>query len=101
MLRSIYYSEVKKLPISILIAEDEEDIAEQYRMGFEDRGHKVKVTHNGVECINEYRRARQSLGEKEPLIYDVIIIDHNMPLKDGAMLAEEIRELNPEQHIVF
>ena len=101
MLRSIYYSEAKKLPISILIAEDEEDIAEQYRMGFEDRGHKVKVTHNGVECINEYRRARQSLGKKEPQIYDVIIIDHNMPLKDGAMLAEEIREINPEQIIVF
>ena len=52
MLQSIYYSEVK-LPISILIAEDEEDIAEQYRMGFENRGHKVKVTYNGVECINE------------------------------------------------
>ena len=101
MLRSIYYSEVKKLPINILIAEDEEDIAEQYRMGFEDRGHKVKVTHNGVECINEYRRARQSLGKKGPQIYDVIIIDHNMPLKDGAMLAEEIREINPEQIIVF
>ena len=65
------------------------------------RGHKVKVTHNGVECINEYRRARQSLGKKEPQIYDVIIIDHNMPLKDGAMLAEEIREINPEQIIVF
>ena len=89
------------MPISILIAEDEEDIAEQYRMGFEVRGHKVKVTHNGVECINEYRRAHQSLGKKEPQIYDVIIIDHNMPLKDGAMLAEEIREINPQQIIVF
>ena len=88
------------MPISILIAEDEIDIAEQYRMGFEDRGHKVKITHNGVECINEYRRARQSLAKKSK-IYDVIIIDHNMPLKDGAMLAEEIREINPEQIIVF
>lgn len=101
MLVSIYHTEVKNLPMSILIAEDEKDIAEQYRMGFEDRGHKVKITYNGVECINEYRRARQSLDEKEPIIYDVVIIDHNMPLKNGAKLAEEIREINPEQIIIF
>ncbi len=89
------------MPINILIAEDEKDIAEQYRMGFEERGHKVKVTYNGVECINEYRRARNTLDTKFPFVYDVVIVDHNMPLKDGAKLAEEIREINPEQVIVF
>jgi len=89
------------MPLNILIAEDEEDIAEQYKMGFEDRGHKVKITYNGVECINEYRRARQSLDDEDPIIYDAVIVDHNMPLKDGATLAEEIREINPEQTIVF
>jgi DNA-binding response OmpR family regulator len=89
------------MPLHILIAEDEEDIAEQYKMGFEDRGHKVKITYNGVECINVYRRARQTLNEDDPIIYDAVIIDHNMPLKNGATLAEEIREINPEQTIVF
>ncbi len=89
------------MPLNILIAEDEEDIAEQYKMGFEDRGHKVKITYNGVECINVYRRARQTLDGEDPIIYDAVIIDHNMPLKNGATLAEEIREINPEQTIVF
>jgi len=89
------------MPLNILIAEDEEDIAEQYKMGFEDRGHKVTITYNGVECINVYRRARQTLDDEDPIIFDAIIIDHNMPLKDGATLAEEIREINPEQTIVF
>ena len=89
------------MPLNILIAEDEEDIAEQYKMGFEDRGHKVKITYNGVECINVYRRARQTLDTEDPIIYDAVIIDHNMPLKNGATLAEEIREINPEQTIVF
>ncbi len=89
------------MPLNILIAEDEEDIAEQYKMGFEDRGHKVTITYNGVECINVYRRARQTLNDEEPIIYDAIIIDHNMPLKNGAVLAEEIRNINPEQTIVF
>lgn len=89
------------MPLNILIAEDEEDIAEQYKMGFEDRGHKVKITYNGVECINVYRRARQTLDDEDPIIYDAVIIDHNMPLKDGATLAEEIRSINPEQTIVF
>ena len=89
------------MPISILVAEDEKDIAEQYRIGFEERGHKVTVTYNGVECINEYRRARQTLDSEKPVVYDVVIVDHNMPLKNGAKLAEEIREINPEQIIVF
>jgi len=89
------------MPLNILIAEDEEDIAEQYKMGFEDRGHNVKITYNGVECINVYRRARQTLDTEDPIIYDAVIIDHNMPLKDGATLAEEIRTINPEQTIVF
>jgi len=89
------------MPLNILIAEDEEDIAEQYKMGFEDRGHKVKLTYNGVECINAYRRARLSLDGEDPIIYDAVIIDHNMPLKDGATLAEEIRNIDPKQTIVF
>ncbi len=89
------------MPLNILVAEDEVDIAEQYTMGFEDRGHKVKITYNGIECINEYRRARQTLDKDNPIIYDAVIIDHNMPLKNGATLAEEIREINPEQTIVF
>ena len=89
------------MPLNILIAEDEEDIAEQYKMGFEDRGQKVKITYNGIECINEYRRDRQTLDDEDPIIYDAVIIDHNMPLKNGAILAEEIREINPEQTIVF
>jgi DNA-binding response OmpR family regulator len=101
MLLSVYNIEEKEMPLNILIAEDEEDIAEQYKMGFEDRGHKVKITCNGIEGINEYRRARQSLGTKNPIIYDAVIIDHNMPLKNGAELAEEIRVINPEQTIVF
>ncbi len=101
MLLSVYNIEEKEMPLNILIAEDEEDIAEQYKMGFEDRGHKVKIVYNGVEGINEYRRARQSLGTKNPVIYDAIIIDHNMPLKNGADLAEEIRSIDPEQTIVF
>jgi len=89
------------MPLNILIAEDEEDIAEQYKIGFEDRGHKVKITYNGVECINAYRRAGLTLDGEDPIIYDAVIIDHNMPLKDGATLAEEIRNINPKQIIVF
>ncbi len=89
------------MPLNILIAEDEEDIAEQYKIGFEDRGHKVKITYNGVECINVYRRARQTLDDEDPIVYDAVIIDHNMPLKDGATLAEVIRIINPKQIIVF
>ncbi len=89
------------MPLNILIAEDEEDISEQYKMGFEDRGHKVKITYDGVDCIYEYLRARKTLRKEDPIIYDAVIIDYNMPFKNGATLALEIRDVNPEQAIVF
>ena len=42
------------MPLKILIAEDEKDIAEQYKEVLEIRGHTVTITSNGVEALNEY-----------------------------------------------
>lgn len=38
----------------ILVAEDEEGIADLYKISFEDRNHQVVITHDGIECLNAY-----------------------------------------------
>ena len=89
------------MPLSILIAEDDPDIGQQYKIGFEQRGHKVNLTKNGVECLNQYREGLEHCDTKDEFPYDIVITDHKMPFKDGSKVAEEILDLKPKQPIIF
>jgi hypothetical protein len=40
-----------------LIAEDEYNIAMQYRIALENRKHEVLITYDGEECLKSYRDA--------------------------------------------
>ncbi len=78
------------MSLKILIAEDEEDIAHQYRMALNALGHEVFLTNNGEECIKNYTYAMSFNNENRPTPYDVVVIDYLMPVKDGLTLAKEI-----------
>ena len=85
------------MSLKILIAEDEEDIAQQYQVTLEALGHEVHLTKNGQECIRKYN------GEMDtsPIEYDVILVDYLMPIKDGVEVAKSILDKNPQQRIIF
>ena len=85
----------------ILIAEDNEDLLEQYLLVLTDRGHDVTATKNGEECIRKYRGALQSGNLKNSFPYDLVLVDQLMPLKDGATLVSEILDERPGQRIIF
>ena len=89
------------MPLKILIAEDEKDIADQYKEVLETRGHSVTVTYNGVEALNAYMRQLRSRQSKLDFPYDVVLIDYSMPYKDGVTLSEEITQIVPDQPIIF
>ena len=97
--------------MKVLVAEDEPNIAKLHKISFEEAGHDVWVTRDGIECMetfmhaleNEEKEKREtdhfSLPEKAP--FDVIILDYRMPKKDGMQVAKEILELVPQQRIIF
>lgn len=98
--------------MKVLVAEDEPNIAKLHKISFEDAGHYVWVTHDGVECIQIFKQELEkqkrgvmaevetfSLPEKTP--FDVIILDYRMPKKDGMQVAREILDLVPHQRIIF
>ncbi len=89
------------MSLKVLIAEDEEDIAHQYRMALNALGHEVFLTNNGEECIKNYIYALSFNNENRPTPYDVVVIDYLMPVKDGLTLAKEILKKCPEQRIIF
>lgn len=99
--------------MEILIAEDESDISMQYRIMLEERGHQVKITENGEDCLKAYLAALALKGQAgasnngKPFLqgisqpFDVVILDYRMPKKDGLAVAKEILKLCPSQRIMF
>ncbi len=90
--------------MNILIAEDNLFTSKQYKMILEKNGHTVSVTKDGVECIDEYINEAQYSElfrkDKSPP-YDLVLLDHDMPRKNGAEVAKEIFECRPNQRIIF
>jgi two-component system cell cycle response regulator CpdR len=90
--------------MNILIAEDNAFTSKQYKMALEKNGHTVSLTTDGVECIDEYVNEAQYSElfrkDKSPP-FDVVLLDHDMPRKNGAEVAKEILERRPNQRIIF
>jgi CheY-like chemotaxis protein len=113
------------LPMRILIAEDESAISMQYQIVLEERGHEVKITNDGEECLKAYLTALLSTSEqptgisvgtsvessdtenrfstmdKNHLPFDIVILDYKMPRKDGLETAKAILDVCPSQRVMF
>lgn len=89
------------MSLKILIAEDNESISKAYKIAFEKRGHKVSMTKNGQECLKRYSEDLPIEKTKNSFPFDVVIVDQEMPIKDGATLVGEILNLRPQQRIIF
>ena len=89
------------MPLKILIAEDDEDIARQYQIGLDALGHEVYLTKNGEECIKNYTYNLSFNNENRSTPYDVVVMDYLMPVRDGLSVAKEILEKCPKQRIIF
>lgn len=80
--------------LNILVAEDSVAYAVLYQQIFEARGHSVKITLDGEECLSTYLSTK-----KKP--FDMVILDYSMPKKTGFEVAKEILKVRPEQKILF
>lgn len=85
--------------MNILVAEDSVAYAILYQQIFESRGHSVKLTLDGEECLSAY--VGEATKNQNPKPYDVVILDHSMPKKTGFDVAKEILKVRPSQKILF
>jgi CheY-like chemotaxis protein len=65
----------------ILIAEDNEHIAEVYKKLLEHKGHNITVTYDGQECIDAYKNEIKAARNLFVNPYDVVLVDFAMPKK--------------------
>lgn len=66
----------------VLMVEDEQMLAETVRRGLSNEGFVVEIAHDGVS----------GLWAATENIYDVILLDLMLPLKNGYEVLKEIRE---------
>jgi CheY-like chemotaxis protein len=85
-------------PVSILVVDDEPDVAEMFRQHFRrEARHGVYVLHfaiSGEEALDKLTN-----GVRPELI--VILSDINMPGMDGLSLLREIKRLRPDLAIMM
>ena len=83
----------------ILIAEDNKFTAMQYAKILESSNYQVEIVRDGDECVQKYtKRFNEDTKQSE---FDVLILDHSMPQKNGAELATDILSINPKQKIII
>jgi DNA-binding response OmpR family regulator len=75
-------SHAKRLPLRVLIADDDRDTATTLAMVLRDEGDEVHTTLRGDEVLEASRLLRP----------DVLILDINMPGMSGYAVARELRE---------
>ena len=72
----------KRLPLRVLIADDDRDTATMLAMVLRDEGHELHTSLRGDEVLEACRLLRP----------DVVIVDINMPGMSGYAIARELRE---------
>ncbi len=86
-----------KLPINILIVDDERDFVEVLSLRLTDAGHRVRAAYSGKEALSV-------LGETEPDAlpdFDVIILDIKMPGMDGIETLKQIKTKFPVVEVIL
>ena len=80
-----------RVPINILVVDDEEDFVEMFTMRLEEVGERVKGVHSGQECL-------ESLEQDD---VDVVILDIKMPGMDGIDTLREIKRRHPIVEVIL
>ncbi|MDE1861897.1 MAG: response regulator [Thaumarchaeota archaeon] len=88
--------------MEVLIADDERDLLDQYKSSLEGRGHNVTTCLDGEQCLKVYEvESKQIEGNDSATPFDAVVLDYQMPKKNGIEVAQRILALNPHQRIIF
>lgn len=77
--------------MKLLIVEDEKNLSSALKRGFEKLGYAVDVAMDGEEALEYFFGAW----------YDAVILDLNLPKKDGLEVLREMRQENPDIRVLI
>ncbi len=82
---------IDKSCISILIADDEEDIRDVLEIALTDMGYTVFLAENGERALEIFKAERP----------DIVITDIKMPVMDGIELLRRVKRENPAVQVLM
>ena len=85
--------------MKILIVEDEIDLLEEYKIFLEKNNHNVSMESDGEAGLKTYFAKLEENTEEIP--FDIVILDYQLPGKNGLEIASEILNKVPKQRILF
>ncbi len=77
---------------SVLIVDDEPEIASGMRTMLENQNYRVLVAKNGLEALE--------LIQRRETVIDAVVTDIMMPEMDGVQLIRKLRDLQPRLQII-
>lgn len=80
-----------KIPIDLLVVDDEQDFVEMLSLRLEDAGHRVRAAYDGDAGL-------ALLDEAE---CDVVLLDIRMPGKDGITVLKAIKAAHPVVEVIL
>ena len=80
-----------KIPIDILLVDDEKDFVEMLGLRLTEEGHRVRPAHSGKEALEALAVAAG----------DVVILDIKMPGMDGIETIKEIKSRFPIVEVIL
>jgi len=80
-----------KIPIKVLLVDDEKDFIEMLSLRLEEVGEKITVAYSGQEALDAL--------EKDDI--DVVILDIKMPGMDGIEVLREIKKKFPLVEVIM
>ena len=81
-----------KLPIKVLLVDDEKDFVEMLSLRLNEVGEKIVTAYSGKECL-------EMLEKKKDI--DVVILDIKMPGMDGIETLKEIKKRFPLVEVIM
>jgi len=88
-----------KLGMEILIVEDEIDLLDEYKIFLETHHHTVVTELNGESALKTYFSKLDAKPDSTP--FDIVILDYQLPGKNGMEVGGEILSRCPNQRILF
>jgi CheY-like chemotaxis protein len=83
----------RRMPITVLLVEDDDAVREVMRAMLESQGYAVVDADTASEA--------RDLFDRDPAAIDVLITDVKMPRMSGQTLAEHLIAANPNLPVVF
>lgn len=77
----------------VLVADDDESVRESLRKLLHGEGYQVVSVANGAEAVEIFRREQDEI--------DLLLVDLNMPLKNGWATLDRLREVNPSLPVLI